>query len=356
MRYCKYLIVFFIVLIPFTIIAQTDNIDITGLWKGNLYNDSTKQFYKYEIGIGEEKGKLWGFSHTWYNDKNYFVVKKVKVKRTDGKIIIEDVEIIAYNYPESPPKGVRRIHILTLENKDSILTLSGAFSTNRTKIYAPATGTVMLERKNEYRKQSDLMPHLQELGLEDKLSFVAKDKELARLEEEKTLNKADNKAVIIPAAATAINAPTVKASTKKRTSIEPIANIKTAPLATVNFAPAAEVLLRKNILQETMYFRSDSLELVLYDNGEVDGDTVSVLMNGEIIMAKQRLSTNAIRKTIYIPANADSVELVMYAENLGTLPPNSGLLVVHDGKDIYEIRFSGDLQKNAAILLKRRRK
>lgn len=335
---------------------NTDNIDITGLWKGSLYNDSTKQNYRYEIGISEEKGKLIGFTHTWYNEHDYFVVKKVKVKRKDGKIIIEDVDIIAYNYPESPPKGVRRLHVLTLRNKDSILSLEGTFSTNRTKTYAPATGTINLQRKNDYRKHSDLMAHLQELGLEDEMSFVVKDKEKEKAEEEKSLTKSNTTVASNTAAtSTTIKDPAIKNTKTKKVTLAPVADNKPVVVKNANTGPAAEVLSRKNVLQETMFFRSDSLELSLYDNGEVDGDTVSVLMNGTVVLAKQGLSTKAIRKTIQIPAGVDSVELVMYAESLGTIPPNTGLLIVKDGRDIYEIRFSGDLQKNAAIILKRKK-
>lgn len=96
--------------------------------------------------------------------------------------------------------------------------------------------------------------------------------------------------------------------------------------------------------------------LTLYDNGTVDGDTVSIILDGRMILAKQGLSTNAINKTIYIPqGSGDSMQLVMYAENLGSLPPNTGLLIINDGSDRYEIRFAGDLEKNAAIILKRRK-
>ena len=359
MRHSKYLIIFLIAFFPKQIFAQTDKpaeIDITGLWKGTLYHDSTKQFYKYEIAISEEKGKMFGYSHTWYNDSDnhYFVVKKLKIKRKDDKIIIEDVDIVAYNYPGPALKSVKRIHILSLQVQDSILTLSGPFSTNRTKTYAPATGTISLQRRNDYRKQSDLVPHLKELNLENQLSFVVKDNELAREEEEKSLTKSQSVvSATMPAADPKITAPTIKTSTKKNAKLEPIAVVKTP--VTKNTAPASEVLTRKNVLQETVYFKTDSLQLTLYDNGEVDGDTVSVLMNGNIIMAKQGLSTNAIRKTIQIPAGMDSVELVMYAETLGTIPPNTGLLIVRDGKDNYEVRFSGDFQKNASIILKRRK-
>jgi hypothetical protein len=46
----------------------------------------------------------------------------------------------------------------------------------------------------------------------------------------------------------------------------------------------------------------------------------------------------------------------MYAESLGSIPPNTGLLIVRDGRDSYEVRFSGDLQKNATVILKRQKK
>ena len=112
---------------------------------------------------------------------------------------------------------------------------------------------------------------------------------------------------------------------------------------------------RKNETIQDLYFRNDSLVLSLYDNGIVDGDTVSVFMNGENIISKQRLKEAATKKTIYISSNADSVQLVLFAENLGSIPPNTGLLTVRDGDDVYQVRFSADLQKNASIMLRRRK-
>jgi hypothetical protein len=51
----------------------------------------------------------------------------------------------------------------------------------------------------------------------------------------------------------------------------------------------------------------------------------------------------------------DSLQLVMYAENLGSIPPNTGLLIVVDGSDRQEIRFEGDLKKSSSVILRRRR-
>jgi hypothetical protein len=118
---------------------------------------------------------------------------------------------------------------------------------------------------------------------------------------------------------------------------------------------AAEVATRITLPPQTVTFKSDSLELAIYDNGEIDGDTVSVLLNGEIILAKQGLKMSAIKKTIYIPADTDEITLLLYAENLGKYPPNTGLLTVHDGEDVYQVRFSADLKQNASVIFKRKR-
>ncbi len=135
---------------------------------------------------------------------------------------------------------------------------------------------------------------------------------------------------------------------------------KPAPPVVTIVAPsivhgAAEIQKRVTKSDQSFYFESDSLLLTLYDNGEVDGDTVTVLMNGNIIFSKVGLTTIANSKTIYITPDMDSVKLVMYAENLGSIPPNTGLLIVNDGAKRYEVRFSADLATNAAIVLRRKK-
>jgi hypothetical protein len=112
---------------------------------------------------------------------------------------------------------------------------------------------------------------------------------------------------------------------------------------------------RKNGTIQSLYFKNDSLVLSLYDNGIVDGDTVSVYMNGENIISRQKLKEAATKKTIYISSNMDSVQLVLFADNLGSIPPNTGLLTVRDGDDVYQVRFSADLQTNASIILRRKK-
>jgi hypothetical protein len=136
----------------------------------------------------------------------------------------------------------------------------------------------------------------------------------------------------------------------------PVISKPAAPAPIIAPGSASDLNKRKIETIQTVYFDSDSLKLTLYDNGEVDGDTVSVVVNGKVIMGKKGLSTNAITETIYMtPELGDSLQMIMYAENLGSIGANTGLLIVQDGKDRYEIRFSGDLNKNAAVIFKRRK-
>ena len=131
---------------------------------------------------------------------------------------------------------------------------------------------------------------------------------------------------------------------------------KPAPV-NISVAPALDLAKRKIETIEQLFIESDSLQFTLYDNGEIDGDTVSIVLNGKTIVHRQGLNTNAFTKTVYItPDLGDTIQLIMYAENLGTLPPNTGLLVLQYDNKRQEIRFSGDLNKNAAITLRRKEK
>ena len=42
---------------------------ITGIWKGELYVDSTKLYHPYELSISEDNGKLSGYSRITFEQK-----------------------------------------------------------------------------------------------------------------------------------------------------------------------------------------------------------------------------------------------------------------------------------------------
>lgn len=154
-----------------------------------------------------------------------------------------------------------------------------------------------------------------------------------------------------------------KTETKTTVANQPLTQANKEPVVAVTrqkkadadlIKPAAVIDGRKSEFSQVVNFKSDSLELALYDNGEIDGDTVSVFLNGEVIMAKQGLKSKAIKKTIYIKPGMEDFTLVLFADNLGKYPPNTGLLVVHDGDDVYNLRFSSDMQKSSGIVFRKK--
>jgi len=98
----------------------------------------------------------------------------------------------------------------------------------------------------------------------------------------------------------------------------------------------------------------DSITVTLYDNGIIDGDTVTLIYNDKILATHRKLTDKPQTFTIKIaPGNARN-ELMMYAENLGSIPPNTALMVIYDGNKRYELNVSSSKTTNGAVSFKLR--
>lgn len=310
----KYLI-FFCFLICFNAsFAQ----DVSGLYTGTLYNDSTRMTQQYQLALSDYRGKITGYSYTTYvvNDTFYYGIRRIRATKENGKLIVNDDKFIINNFPESPSKGVKRTSILPLNGQDSIIDLSGRWQTNRTKQYYSVSGPVQLKRDTD-SSQSALIGHLRELGLIAEFNQVAE----------------------------------VKIKTKdkgQKVKIKPVAE-NPSPQKIVSLAPQD----RKNKLLQAYDLTSDSLVLSFYDNGVVDGDIISVYINDQQIISSAKLTEKALKKTVKVSANESLIEVKLVADNLGSLPPNTGLLVLEDGNKKYHINFSADLMTNVSIVFRK---
>ena len=106
---------------------------------------------------------------------------------------------------------------------------------------------------------------------------------------------------------------------------------------------------RNNNLIKTIEVENAVVKVDLYDNGEIDGDSISLFYNGKLLISHKRLSEKPITLNIKVDKDNSMNELVMYAENLGTIPPNTALMVVTDGSKRYEVRITSDLRKSGTI-------
>ena len=94
---------------------------------------------------------------------------------------------------------------------------------------------------------------------------------------------------------------------------------------------------------------NDLLTVSLYDNGIIDGDSVTLIYNDKIILKHQLLKTKPLILSLKIDRSRSSNDLTMYAENLGSIPPNTALMIINDGANRYEVNVSSTKTKNGVI-------
>ncbi|WP_276504115.1 hypothetical protein [Terrimonas pollutisoli] len=392
-------ILFFLTLLPLKLLSQ----DFSGVWTGHIYSKESQ--LPYELVISGEKNNLGGYSLTIFiiGDVQNTGIKSIKIKDKRGSIAIEDDKVL-YNDYQTASKKVTLYAELSFED-GSANVLRGSFFT-RSLDRSSYKGTIRLERNDDHA-QTKLITHLVKLNLVNDLSFLKPkttapvNRDIAVATEKLKQPAVNNQPARAdaPIRATVRGDTSIAAATEKlkqpainnqpaqadppiltpvikekdpaiaaslpeqkkvnlsvRNSAASMIEVKKTNAVKPVKAAAADLAMRKTEIIRDINFKSDSLILNLYDNGEVDGDTVSVLVNGKLVIARKGLTANAVKTTVYASEGfGDSLQVVMYAENLGRIPPNTGLLVVEDGEDKYQIRFEGDFQKNAAIVFRRKR-
>ena len=92
----------------------------------------------------------------------------------------------------------------------------------------------------------------------------------------------------------------------------------------------------------------DSIKIDIYDNGIIDNDTVSVYFNDNLIISKKMISQKPI--SFYINADKSKLnKILLIAENLGSIPPCTALMIVTTKKKKYDVNLSSDTNSSAAI-------
>ena len=112
---------------------------------------------------------------------------------------------------------------------------------------------------------------------------------------------------------------------------------------------------RAEVVTKELLVDSDSLRLTFYDNGIVDGDSISVFYNKEPISTHQSLTERGIIYYVVLDSTKPYNEISMFAENLGTIAPNTALMVITDGINRYEVFLSSSLSQNSTVRVRRRR-
>jgi hypothetical protein len=111
------------------------------------------------------------------------------------------------------------------------------------------------------------------------------------------------------------------------------------------------LVARENRLAKKITTSSKQFSIDLYDNGTIDNDTIIVYDNKKLLISKKRLSYKAIHLEFTLSEVINEHEIIIVAHNMGTVPPNTALLVLKDGDRRQELFITSTNKMNAKIIV-----
>lgn len=109
--------------------------------------------------------------------------------------------------------------------------------------------------------------------------------------------------------------------------------------------------IRESAFKEVPEIKVDtgSIRLDFYDNAQIDGDSITVLVDKQVVLTHQRLGSKPLTTYVRIDKNNNFHEVEMVAENLGTIPPNTAILIITAGKNRHSLSLSSSETKSARV-------
>lgn len=111
------------------------------------------------------------------------------------------------------------------------------------------------------------------------------------------------------------------------------------------------LISRENFFVKKITTNSKTISFDVFDNGTIDNDTVSIYDNKKLLVDMNKLSYNPIHFDLIFSDNIKSHEIIVVANNLGTVPPNTALIKYKDAKFNEEVFINTDFSKNAKIII-----
>jgi len=328
----KRLLILFIVFL-ITTVSYAQKID--GQWRGYFNSNgdivtAAAGNTEYVLEISIDGTDITGYSYSYFQDRRYFVICSIKgtYNKSDKTMLVTETARVKGVTP--PGQGdCLQTHFLQYQKIAGVEQLVGRWKP------APGqgdcgTGSTTLERKTLVKNKNLVKTSKGHARMSSKPGGT----EVAADKNQKT--ETIIKRIIPPIDTSAVNNGIAENDPKKSIT-QPV------------LVPDIAYENRTNTLLKTIEIANDSFQVYLYDSGDIDGDSISLFYDGKLLLSHQRLELKPIALTLDATTDGGVNELVMYAETLGTIPPNTALMVVTDGSNRYEVYMTSDLQKSATI-------
>ena len=345
---------------------QAEAQKLSGQWIGsfNSKEDPAEAQTEYVLEFDINGNSLNGYSYTYFPiaGKRYFVICKLKGSYDQGSksLVVTEVEKIKSNTPPDF-QNCLQTHKLTYFKQGDKETLEGKW-TPAEKGSNCGTGNSLFERKMIEKIKTI------ETAKKPETNSLPKSLPVAKKNTTTTTNSASKKTT--PAPLIVAKKPVQQKKLLPKKPIEQKVPINETPVKKdegliameepkkikESFAPPKEKISNR-IYQvlKTIDIDDDKVTIDIYDNGQIDGDTVSIYLNEKLVVSKKMLTAKPINIQLNLEEEADTYDVIMFAENLGTIPPNTALMIVQTKNKRYEINITSTEQSSGAVRFRYRK-
>lgn len=363
--------------------------DLTGIWRGHFRSSNARleellgedDRYKFEVQVDQHRKAFDGVTYSYKSTVFYGkALCRGTFNTTTKKVLLEELKIVDVKMMSGSDACIMTCFLQYSKMGDDEF-LEGSYTSMNTRdSSACGKGTILLRKVNtsDFYKEPFLVK--KEKQKEDK-TLLRTDSSAVAKAAPATSPPAKKPSPIAKAPATRRPANNATASTTKKQTTPPAGTSAKKPVTHVPVAPPASnrvtispdtmrklapvtapapppvsipkvLATRDNELVKTITTSSKEIQIRIYDNGVIDHDTVSVYLDKKLVVSHQMLTEKAIVVKFQLDETKDYHELVMVAENLGDIPPNTSLMVVDAGSKQYEVRITSTEQKNAVVIFK----
>lgn len=346
---------------------------ITGQWRGHFNSngdivttggDNTEYVLEIEINGSE----ITGFSYSYFQNRRYYVICSLTgtyYKSTKSMKVTETARVKGSTPPDW--SDCLQTHILSYKKEGTNEELAGRWVTAPGQTGNCGVGLTTLTRRtlskdlSSFNKSESGTPFSSRksvnppsAGDEQPVKKATVPPVVKVVPKPKTNSKPSTPPVVKAAPKPSTDRkpttvpPIVKSNPVDRSAPETIVAEKKTQSPTIS-APNTNFERRMNSVVKTIEISNQTFKVDLYDNGDIDGDSISLFYNGKLLLSHKKLSDKPISLTLDASGGDNTNELTMYADNLGSIPPNTALMIVTDGDKRYEVRIASDLKKSGVI-------
>jgi len=356
----RFVLIVFTFLPAFSVLSFAQ--DISGIWRGYFITDKGGQ-YRFEVQIEHTRNNtLSGVTYS-YQDKRFYGKSAMtgNFSKASGSALIQEIKTIEIKIESGFVPCIQKFQLSYAKSgKEEFL--EGLFTsvvekTDSVNNYFRGddcgSGTIFLRKV----PTSDFYV---EPFLRKKNSSINNNPPLV-----KTNPPANNSTTRTGVKPPVTNSNKNNAPKKNTVLVKPktdtVKKVETDPVRpedkkdlTIKPNSKTQDLLRsrENNLVQTLLINSEDVIVKLYDNGEIDDDTISVYLDKKLVLSKKRLTASALSINLKMDESNPEHELIMVAENLGRIPPNTSLMIVTAGDQRHEVRITSTEQKNAMVRFK----